>query len=151
MYQYTLKGLGYCHILHSVCFYLPKIVHVYAFLNLVQFYMYMYVQDLGTLNFSVFQKRLVNTVTICMVYGKGSHKSNQQDATCFTKFCMKLPKVFYLAVCSVFFYMQDTLWHMQIKRNLKSLMFCDSFSRMSTELYNVLNTSFLLIKQMGLP
>lgn len=61
MYQYTLKGLGYCHILHSVCFYLPKIVHVYAFLNLVQFYMY--VQDLGTLNFSVFQKRLVNTVT----------------------------------------------------------------------------------------
>lgn len=106
MYQYTLKGLGYCHILHSVCFYLPKIVHVYAFLNLVQFYMY--VQDLGTLNFSVFQKRLVNTVTICMVYGKGSHKSNQQDATCFTKFCMKLPKVFYLAVCSVFFYMQDT-------------------------------------------
>lgn len=107
MYQYTLKGLGYCHILHSVCFYLPKIVHVYAFLNLVQFYMY--VQDLGTLNFSVFQKRLVNTVTICMVYGKGSHKSNQQDATCFTKFGMKLPKVFYLAVCSVFFYMQDTL------------------------------------------
>lgn len=84
-----------------------QIVHVYAFLNLVQFYMY--VQDLGTLNFSVFQKRLVNTVTICMVYGKGSHKSNQQDATCFTKFCMKLPKVLYLAVCSVFFYMQDTL------------------------------------------
>lgn len=59
-------------------------------------------------NFSVFQKCLVNTVTICMVYGKGSHKSNQRDATCFTKFCMKLPKVFYLAVCSVFFYMQDT-------------------------------------------
>lgn len=51
---------------------------------------------------------LVNTVTICMVCGKGSHKSNQQDAACFTKFCMKLPKVFYLAVCSVIFYMQDT-------------------------------------------
>lgn len=106
MHQYTLKGLGYCHILYFVCFYLPKIAHVYAFLNLVQFYMY--VQDLGTLNFSVFQKRLVNTVTICMVCGKGSHKSNQQDAACFTKFCMKLPKVFYLAVCSVIFYMQDT-------------------------------------------
>lgn len=100
MHQYTLKGLGYCHILYFVCFYLPKIAHVYAFLNLVQFYMY--VQDLGTFNFSVFQKHLVNTVTICMVCG------NQQDAACFTKFCMKLPKVFYLAVCSVFFYMQDT-------------------------------------------
>lgn len=37
-------------------------------------------------NFSVFHKPLVNTVTICMVYGKGSHKSNQQDAACFVKF-----------------------------------------------------------------
>lgn len=130
MYQYTLKGLGYCHILHSVCFYLPKIVHVYAFLNLVQFYMY--VQDLGTLNFSVFQKRLVNTVTICMVRVHTSQINKMLPVSLNSVW--SYPKYFILQYVV---YFSTCRTHMQIKRNSKSLMFCDSFSRLSTELYNM--------------
>lgn len=83
------------------------------------------------------------------MHGKGSHKSNQQDATCFTKFCMKLPKVFYLAVCSVFFYMQDTHANKEKLKVTDVLWFF--LKDVHRTLQYVLNTSFLLLKQMGLP
>lgn len=68
----------------------------------------MYIQNLNTLNFSIFQKHLINTITIYIIYNKNSHKSNQQNTTYFTKFYIKLPKIFYLTIYNIFFYIQNT-------------------------------------------